>query len=845
MPTLFNGCGTSYAGKANPERHPGVCDACGYSGMLDQYDTRLCVTAIFIPLLPYRRMRILDECPRCKRHRAARLREYEMNRQLSVSAALADWRENPGVERAVAAHQVMKGFREEGLANRFMKELQDRFHQDARLKAYHGTMLLEAGRMDEARLQLQEALKLRTDLAEARIPLSRILMHDGDPAGALQLLEFMLHPGSSQLHNLGPLEHLANYLQANGSSKDAVRIYQHLIEELPSVAQVPAFRAAVQKAEAIAKRPASVLPPKKFSMHELLFGTRARQAKWAVFLLVAALLMVARNFWVAGHRTVHVVNAFAQPVSLSISPERTVTAPPGRSKFILAEGDYKIGVSGPVEEVIPVRLATKFRDRWSESPVWLLNPGGAAVLIDNSVTMGGGFVKDLKPTPKLLVSERFLTFEKVTHLFKDLPREVKLKRNQTITYRQLTEYEGPLSSAVEWLAEQDPVSALAAAHNGLRRNPGDMMLLNAIQPLLREPSLAERHAKFLQPFLDARPVSVEWHRAWQGTELTSARCTHLIAVYDSLLEKDPESPALMYLRGRVSPPGERESWYRRALEKEPDHTWAHFGMAWQHQARGEHAEALQHLEAALKKRPGDAGLTIMMAHCQAALRPAAVAQSFMLPRDGEEPQVSFTRITLAMALLGAEKKTDTALFARRNFVTSKSAQNIEGYLHAHALYAAGDFQEAARVAGAGGESMEPLRIACLLAGGEPTVAAELLPPREQIDPADALAAAVAFHLAGKREQEKKWAQAAIIALARGDSDEVFLSGLLSRESAPALADLQQAGTVPTTKALALALLALRFPEQVSTYAPLAGRFSAVLLPPMQLVRQAFAKATPP
>ena len=408
-----------------------------------------------------------------------------MNRQLGVSAALADWQQNPSVEKAVAAHQAMRAFRQQGHAERFMRELQQRFHQDARLKAYHGTMLLEQGRKEEARLQLNEALKLRPELAEARVPMSRILMDDGDPDGAFKMLEFMLHPGSSQLYSLGPLEHLAMYLQPNNRQPEALRIFQHLVEELPAVAQVPAFRASVERTEKALRIKQSVLPPKKFSMHEVLFGTRAKLTKWVLFLAVAALFFSLRNFWIAGHRTIHVVNAWTEPVSLRISPDRTITVPPGRSTFTLAEGSYRIVVTGPVQEVIPLWIHGDFWGRWTKHPLWVLNPGGAAVLVESTLTIGGRntlFARQGSvPNSTLLTGQRAMIFENVEYAFTTLPRNVSLKANEVRSYHQVTSYDGDPIGLVTLLSGQDQAAALKVAIAEMQRQPGDAQLREAVR----------------------------------------------------------------------------------------------------------------------------------------------------------------------------------------------------------------------------------------------------------------------------------------------------------------------------------------------------------------------------
>lgn len=89
MPSTVKGFGTHYHGKQNIARSPGVCQRCGFEGDLASYDTRLFFVLVFIRLIPLRRKRILNQCPRCSYHHVVPPARRRPKRRRSVSVAVA------------------------------------------------------------------------------------------------------------------------------------------------------------------------------------------------------------------------------------------------------------------------------------------------------------------------------------------------------------------------------------------------------------------------------------------------------------------------------------------------------------------------------------------------------------------------------------------------------------------------------------------------------------------------------------------------------------------------------------------------------------------------------------
>ena len=87
MPSTINGIGTWYWGKDRIHTRGGQCEACGAFGPLRSYDTTLYFVVVYIPIIPLGRRRIINECPRCTRHRALSLRKWRQLQEKEIADA--------------------------------------------------------------------------------------------------------------------------------------------------------------------------------------------------------------------------------------------------------------------------------------------------------------------------------------------------------------------------------------------------------------------------------------------------------------------------------------------------------------------------------------------------------------------------------------------------------------------------------------------------------------------------------------------------------------------------------------------------------------------------------------
>jgi hypothetical protein len=97
---------------------------------------------------------------------------------------------------------------------------------------------------------------------------------------------------------------------------------------------------------------------------------------------------------------------------------------------------------------------------------------------------------------------------------------------------------------------------------------------------------------------------------------------------------------------------------------------------------------------------------------------------------------------------------------------------------------------------------------------------------------------VAFDLAGSAADARRWRDQTCAVFDRQDADLRRAAAALRGDKAPTMLQLKAIAVPPNFKALLVAALARRFPEQKTELLPLARKLNVSRLPPYQLVQKA-------
>lgn len=841
MPTTVNGIGTHYYGKKNVLTRTAACAACHRVGALESYDTRLWFVIVFIPVIPLGRKRIMDECPVCRRHFVASADVYEQARQLQTSGSLEQYHREPSPETAQEVHRQHLMFREHDQAAAFRQEALARFPNHASLRARLAQQLREVCSYQESAQLFQEAFDLDPSDPDARAGVALQKMAAGELDQARTLISFLEEPGAGQHYNLGPLDLLAGYYQRGGHHEQALQLAEVLLREWPRAANLYTFRAFVRKSEKALGRRESILPPQPFSLLGLFRakdspyapGVRGAAITATLVLLLAAGLAL-NNEYIRRHRTLHVVNACGVPAQVQVDDEPLVTIE-RRGAITLAEGPHTIKVTGPVTETHNIELESGYFARWFSSPAWVLNPGGEAVLLEVQVVYSK---TPMNGTSRPIIGEVFYARPHCDYIFEKAPAQMSVSNTSSVVTK----------TELEWVRDQDPgvfqsivqtdhARALDFAERRLRRQPLQPALFRAYLAGVTDADLP-RVQEFLKSGLEARPVSVTWHRAYQSLAERDTPEAELIAQYDRYLAADPSSAALLYLRGRLEPdPTKQAAYYRRALDADPKQAWAWVGRAAQEAAAGRWPECLAAAAKAKELPLDDPDLLDSLVH-QGRLATgdaAALAKEYQDQLGRGMSSVRLLSLVEALVVAGKADEIDAALAAWENLLPPEYRDKIMPQVRAYALYQQGKAPECeALCAAAPALQHAPIHAFALMSLGKARQAADDAQfARVWDDPWSALALSLALSLDGRADDAARWREHA-----RTKFQPHRLGEVLGATEPPSLDAIARLNPRASDRALLLAALAERFPARREEYHGLAAKLNVIRTPHYLVVRRA-------
>jgi tetratricopeptide (TPR) repeat protein len=849
MPTTYNGIGTHYYGKKNRTVRTAACHSCNRVGPLASYDTRLWFVIVFIPVIPLKRKRIIDQCPSCTRHYAADADVYEQNKQLQVSGAPDQFRREPSPEAALQVHGLLLSYHEREQAAQFRETVRQRFPAEAELMAGLAAQLDHVSEFGPAFEFYEAALKLQPDLPEARVGVARRKMASGELDEARQLLDFLETPGAGQHYALGPIDVLSGHYQRRGRHEEALAIAAHLLREIPQAGQQHTFRAFVRRSEKALGRYESILPPRTHSLRSLFRGETSVYPKWIRWTIIggAAMALLAgglliNNEYIRRHRTIHVVNACGPAVQVRVDDQPPVTI--GTSgQLVVSEGRHRIQLSGAVDETHEVDLQSTFFDRWFRKPAWILNPGGEAVLDQGTLF----YAENPPPSQHHLIVDRpFVALPHVDYTFVSPPDKLEIgQKNGQVEKTSLQQFLGPDANAFAATIDHDRTAALDFAERRLRRHPEQQDLLNHY---LSEgiPQDVPRVMAFLKSGLDRRPVQVQWHRAYQTSAELKGYDDELVHLYDRYLKAEPKNAGLIYLRGRVDPDWDQQDrYYRQAIAADPRLPWPLMALGVRAGAAGRWDDCLRDLKKAKELKIDEDPVLDWLQGALLATGSAKTMATEYRTRLGNNPMDFKAMVLLIemMAASGPPELIETELNAWQNRLPFEVRAQVLPQLRALGFYEAGKLAECEQVCRQlpmlGSSS---LRLHALLPQKRAKeAAADRSFSKLWEDPWDLLAVSLALELDGHKDDATPWRERAIGKL-ETFGPEMRRAAKILRAAEPAgMNELARVLAGPENQALLCAVMAERFPTRRAEYHAAAVRYNVRRKPPYQLVLRALER----
>ncbi len=839
MPSTINGIGTTYYSRRNVVERPGVCEHCGRPGRLSSHDTILWFTIFFIPILPLGRKRILDYCPTCTRHHVMPLRQWEELRRTSIQEGIAAARARPDdPEAALALHATLISVGQIAEADQQAALLQKQFPNSALVFSTLGGAMDFLGRHAEGVPLHERALQLDPARPSSRIAVALDRIGKGRLDEARDLLRFLESPEAAQAP--GALLQLARaYVQA-GRPAEAEPLLGLLLQHVPNIGKDPAFRKTMRQAEKALGTRTSRLP------------AAMDAAAWRKVAIAAGVILalgagfVLWNAHLARNRLLHVVSGFEAPVTVQIDHRHTVVLKkPGYTTLRLPEGRHHARISGPVNEEATFDLKGGFFSRMGDRQVFILNAGRSALLVQERTLYSTRPDRDSFGGMTFHYDRPFYQFNGVDYVFREFPKQITLDSSTSKEWRsRVGLLESPAAVFFYLANNKKAAEAMTLMEWHLRLHPEQDGLL---APYLQAAALAKRETAALNYLREAcrrRPIAIAWHRAFQHLAEQQGELNELRPQYDALLKAEPDSSALLYLRGRLGTRvSESRPYYEAALNRDPANAYAHYAMGVTLAGEGRWPEARAHLAQAVEQRPDDAEMSDMLFQARMAVGDTAALERELRASVAREPGDMSRTIQLCQVLVARKQTADIATVKAnlKKQLSRDAPDQVEDGLEsvdAVVLYGLGDLEGLDRLIrkNSGQPGILPLIELGRLAEAGEAITAQTRADDERDGILD-LTMAVAHAAAGDETPARTWMASALARFEKCNDDRRIVGELLARPEPPSPGELEDYTLVPRLKAILLVALAQKHPARRTEFLTFARRLNVTQEFPYHLLNR--------
>jgi len=349
-----------------------------------------------------------------------------------------------------------------------------------------------------------------------------------------------------------------------------------------------------------------------------------KRAGTVIFALV--ILFLIANWYLGNHQPLQVVNQLPADATVTVPGHDPLVIPPGERKLVkVPEGRYDINIQVEKNPSQPVQvdISNKWYERFFSNKLFILNVASAAVIIWEETT----YRENPKPNDpysyRLYVGEPFITIDKVNYKFEPFPETIPLESGDSEIRTRVDIFRAApnIMAAILVDAKIAPQKILTylEAHLGIIHE--DESLLSTYLILSQTGNALQRALKFLEKDLHQRPVWVEWHRFYQSAREVAGQKDTLISQYDALLQKEPGTSDLLYLRGRLEPNLKSAfTYYDRAIAANSKNSHPYFAKAFHLASNGELAAARELCKTAVRLNPDSPRMNQMLYQLRFALK---------------------------------------------------------------------------------------------------------------------------------------------------------------------------------------------------------------------------------
>lgn len=513
MPSTYNGIGTWYHGKTDIHRLKGSCEFCHNVGDLTSYDTTLYFVVFFVPVIPITKYRVLQQCPRCEKHRVVKAKQWQEMKNKNIQELFERLDKNPkDRETLITGLDSVVSFQDPELFEKLIP-LANGLPDDADVQLQLGATYSYFARRAEATEAYKKSL-LAEDRPQTRELMATNLLREGVPDEAEPLVRHILEEKIADKVYLPFL--LVETYQSQGKHQQALDMLDDMVAAFPDLENdkdVKKYRKDSTK---------HLNTGKALKRVTLVDSNRAgvekgsNWSKWVPAIIFISLLggWLGRSIWLGANSTVYLVNGAGKPYEVRVNGQSYTLIPNQPLPVAISEGEVTVEAVDPKLGIPTVKgkVETPFFTRAFTRPVFIINPDETAILTKETMIYAKN--PSQPPPDELVPFQGFHQLPAADYTFDPFPHSLQVKGNSSITKHRIGLQPLPNSRRlVEFLEDEvhDPAQLTERLKRLAQIDPSDIIpLYTAINVLKPEERLA-----FVQTRLDQQPLLVEWHRAYQ------------------------------------------------------------------------------------------------------------------------------------------------------------------------------------------------------------------------------------------------------------------------------------------------------------------------------------------
>ena len=633
MPYTLNGIGTHYYGAGNRSARLDVCKSCGRSATLSSYDTREWICVIFIPLIPLRKYRILNDCSSCRRHHRIAANEFAQKLAEVTAPLRAQMRRAPDPEAHIALIQALIGWEMRADAEKELQAATTRFPQNVDIILLAAQLASGRGDLNAALPLYERAHGLDPQNAAATYGYGWILYklerHD-------QAVPILQRAVSQEGNKLGALYLLGTSQMKLSRWNDALNAYQQLVALEPAYMQDKSLLRLMRECkqhlgyelnEAERRAGRSWWPFGRKAKPQTLQAqpTLVRPSLRIAGLVIAVIAIFSLGFygwdrWM--NIDVYFDNGLDRAVKLDLDSAHFDIAPNTFHKEALKQGAHTVVVrasDGKEIERLTFNLerlsifGAMMHDRFFVYNVAAHN------VYRRAIHGYAARAEDSSYDEELIGMQRFFEQGDVDFPFTPAPETISVDSNRRSAVKKvsfnaaknidLTKYalirlrQGKMDEARTAI---DRAVANAPCDTNTRRT---QVYLAGIAGSLDNASEAAHHW-----IADCAQNDLEAHRTYQDVNTENGRQEALREEYRKMLSASPDSGKAHYLYGRVaSDPALATAQYQEAIRLDPKLIWPRVALGHAYQTMERYDDALREFGAAVDMEGRDPSVVVYFA----------------------------------------------------------------------------------------------------------------------------------------------------------------------------------------------------------------------------------------